>query len=216
MHMYFRGEVQIGVTERRALILFNELEASMSSVSRDTLRLMAKVVRPYAKNMNEKFNPLDATLGPCGRRAGKEAVIDWFTTELIDARMVTWIGSGDAYTELLKLVSDALLAEFTLPEELKLSDELTYLVTHTNASLRGLSFMIDWVIEPITNPSVVEDIVLLDKARRNTKGKQGILEKIGMAAASSDCLLTLKAAPTAVRCAVLLCRVGPWCHHVAE
>ena len=125
-----------------------------------------------------KFNPLDPELGLCAKRATPTAVAEWFVTEVVDAHFVNWIGSGSEFVELLRNVGEAFLDEFTMPEELQLPDELTYLVSHTNAALRACNFFIDWVIEPFTRPGVIDDIVSLERARRNTKGKQGILERM--------------------------------------
>ena len=115
--------------------------------------------------------------------------LHFFTREVFEKHLISWISGGDVYQNLFLRYANEAIKEYQLPEDAVLPDELTYALSHACTALRGVAFLMMWKIESDTQPDVVSDVQALDKARRNSRGAQGVLELTGLALVEMELVL---------------------------
>ena len=144
-----------------------------------------KVVRPYKLDQSKRFDNLNPRLGDIVRSTST-VIADWFTTEVFERHLISWISGGDVYRNVFLRYARELANHWQLPQELVLDDQIQYIVSHTNSALRGCTFLFVYQIESDTSSDVVDDVVELDRARKNTRKHQGIMEMTGLALADLE------------------------------
>lgn len=123
------------------------------------------------------------------RRASPVERADWFAREVFEKKVSSWISGGDVYQDVSLRYAYAALKTYKLPDHVVLPEQISYAISHSATSFRAVCFIYVWKIEIDTLVDVVDDIMVLDKARKNVRGSQGILEIVGMALQDMEMVL---------------------------
>ena len=145
---------------------------------------LCHTVRPYSTSA-QRFQNSYPDLGSI-TRSSDSAKADWFHAEVFSKRLCSWIAGGELFHSLITRYSTTALQVLKVPEDLILSEEMAYALSHGQSAFRGTHFLLTMKIEQDTSVDAIADVVSLEKAARNTRGNQGILETTGRALADMD------------------------------